>query len=275
MSTANATVELPCATISTANQIQISAGTRNVTLHGCALRGASNASGSQGGTVFLYSGTGSMIQVGDPTYATDTLGFHIDNVVINTTASTSATAHGLVAYRTQEMDLRSLYFLGNSNQTGMTLDGTGNYSGGTFEDLEFGGFGTAVNAIGHQVSNLACNGLGKCEHVSAAAHRLSHKWRKPDCGYLWDQLTTGGREHLYRRRCRRMLNSSAPGTQCTEQHDCGLAERELEPAGGGRRGQFLQQLDYRRHDVHRAVDRQRHAQQLPRYISPEFQRIEW
>ncbi len=153
--TANATVQLPCATIATAQQVQISAGTRNVTLRGCALRGASNASGSQGGTVFLYSGSGPMIQVGDSAYATDTLGFHLDNVVINTTASADAGAQGLAAYRTQELELESIYFLGNSNQTGMTLDGTGNYTGGTFQDLEFGGFGTAVNGIGHQVTNPA------------------------------------------------------------------------------------------------------------------------
>jgi len=88
-----------------------------------------------------------MVVVGDPTYAVDTPGFHLDDVAINTTAATSATAQGLVAYRTQEMDLESLYFLGNANQTGMTLDGTGNYTGGTFLDDQLGGFGTAVNAI--------------------------------------------------------------------------------------------------------------------------------
>jgi hypothetical protein len=155
ISTANATVLLPCATIATGNQLIVTAGTRNVTLRGCALRGASTASGSQGGTVFLYSGTGAMLQVGDPTYASDTLGFHLDNVAINTTAATSATAQGLAAYRTQEMDLERLYFLGNSNQTGMTLDGTGNYTGGTFLDNEFNGFQAAVNAIGHQIANSA------------------------------------------------------------------------------------------------------------------------
>jgi hypothetical protein len=155
VSAANVTVLLPCATISTAAQVIVTAGTRNVALRGCALRGASTASGSQGGTVFLYSGTGAMVQVGDPTYAADTMGFHLDNVVINTTASSSATAQGLTAYRTQEMDLESLYFLGNQNQTGMTLDGTGNYTGGTFFDDAFNGFQTAVNAIGHQVSNAA------------------------------------------------------------------------------------------------------------------------
>ena len=155
IATANATVQLPCATIATANQIQVTAGTRNVTLRGCALRGASDAGGSAGGTIFLYSGSGPLMQVGDPTYTTNTPGFHLDNAVINTTASASASAQGLVAYRTQEINLQGVYFLGNSNQTGMTLDGTGNYSGGTFQDLEFGGFGTAVNAIGHQISNSA------------------------------------------------------------------------------------------------------------------------
>ena len=155
IATGNVAVLLPCATITTANQIVVTAGTRNVALRGCALRGGTAASGSTGGTAFAYAGSGAMVQVGDPTYATDTPGFHMDNVVINTTGATSATAQGLVAYRTQEMDLESLYFLGNSNQTGMTLDGTGNYTGGTFLDNQLGGFGTAMNAVGHQVANPA------------------------------------------------------------------------------------------------------------------------
>jgi hypothetical protein len=155
IATGNTTVLLPCATISTANQIIVTAGTRNVSLRGCALRGGSSASGSLGGTAFQYSGTSAMVQVGDPTYVQDTQGFHIDNVVINTTTAGSATAQGLAAYRTQEMYLESLYFLGNSNQTGMTLDGTGNYTGGTFFDNAFNGFQTAVNAVGHQISNPA------------------------------------------------------------------------------------------------------------------------
>ena len=155
IATGNVAVLLPCATITMASQIVVTAGTRNVTLRGCALRGGTQASGSVGGTAFAYTGAGAMVQVGDPTYAADTQGFHMDNVVINTTGATSATAQGLVAYRTQEMDLESLYFLGNSNQTGMTLDGTGNYTGGTFLDDQFSGFGTAVSGIGHQVTNPA------------------------------------------------------------------------------------------------------------------------
>jgi hypothetical protein len=71
------------------------------------------------------------VQVGDPTYAVDTMGFHLDDVVINTTGSSSAATAGFAAYRAQELDLESLYFLGNANQTGL-LDGTENYTGGTF-----------------------------------------------------------------------------------------------------------------------------------------------
>jgi hypothetical protein len=153
--TANAAVMLPCATLSTTKQIIITAGTRNVSMQGCSLRGASQSSGSQGGTVLLYSGQRAAIQVGDSSYATDTLGFHLDNVLINTTASTSAGAQALAAYRTQELDLENLYLLGNPNQTGITLDGTGNYTGGTFFDDHISGFQTAINGIGHQIANSA------------------------------------------------------------------------------------------------------------------------
>ena len=155
ITTPNTAILLPCATITTANQIVVTAGTRNVSLRGCALRGGSAASGSEGGTVIAYSGAGVLVQVGDATYAVDTPGFHMDNVALNITASTSAAAEGLIAYRTQELDLESVYFLGNPNQTGMTLDGTGNYTGGTFMDNQLSGFATAVNAIGHQTANAA------------------------------------------------------------------------------------------------------------------------
>jgi hypothetical protein len=155
MSTGNTVVLLPCATIATANQLLVTAGTRNVSLRGCAMRGGSAASGGTGGTVFAYSGSSAMVIVGDPTYAVDTPGFHMDNLVINTTSATSAAAQALKAYRTQELDLEDLYFLGNQNQTGMTLDGTGNYTGGTFRGNQFSGFQIAVNAIGHQATNSA------------------------------------------------------------------------------------------------------------------------
>lgn len=155
ISTSNATIWLPCATITTSSQIIVTAGTRNVSLHGCSLRGTTNANGSQGGTAFVYTGNRSMFQIGDPTYSADTSGFHVDNVVINTVSAANSSAQGIVAYRTQEMYLESLYLLGNQNQTGMTLDGTGNYTGGTYYDIEISGYQSAVNAIGHQITNPA------------------------------------------------------------------------------------------------------------------------
>ena len=155
ISKANTTVLLPCATIATSNQIVITAGTRNVTLRGCALRGASQASGSQGGTVLLYSGPGAAVQVGDNTYAINTPGFHLDDVVINTTGSSESGTEAIAAYRTQELDLESLYLLGNANQTAIVLDGTGNYTGGTFYDNHISGFQTAISGVGHQITNSA------------------------------------------------------------------------------------------------------------------------
>jgi len=155
ITTENAVVYLPCATITTAKQIVVTAGTRNVSLHGCSLRGASTASGSQGGTVIVYSGPGAAVQVGDPTYNSNTMGFRMDNIALNTTNSSTGTTTGITAYRTQEMHLESLYILGNSNQVGVMLDGTGNYTGGTFIDIALNGFQTGVSAIGHQVANAA------------------------------------------------------------------------------------------------------------------------
>jgi hypothetical protein len=60
----NTTVLLPCATITTANQLIVAAGVRNVSLKGCALRGGSQASGSMGGTAIAYTGSGAAVQVG-------------------------------------------------------------------------------------------------------------------------------------------------------------------------------------------------------------------
>jgi len=66
ISTGNTAVLLPCATITTANQIIVTAGTRNVA---CADAhcGRNGSERKPGGAVFAYSGTGTMMQVGDPT----------------------------------------------------------------------------------------------------------------------------------------------------------------------------------------------------------------
>ena len=95
ISTANATVLLPCATISTANQMIVTAGTQEcVAARMLAARRehGERKPGRHGVSVF---GDGAMVQVGDPTYAADTKGFHLDNVVINTTASSERDGAGI------------------------------------------------------------------------------------------------------------------------------------------------------------------------------------
>jgi hypothetical protein len=150
ISTANATVLLPCATVSTAKQVIVSAGVRNTYIHGCAYQGGSTSSGTQGGTVWVYSGSGAAFLIGDTTYAANTPGFHLDNINLNT-ASAGASAMGFAFYRTEEIDLRNVYLNGNQStgQTGIYLDGTGNYTGGTFDSNTINGFGAGLYLTGH------------------------------------------------------------------------------------------------------------------------------
>ena len=147
---ANTVLLLPCATLTTAQTLTVAAGVRNVTIHGCSLRGGSTANGTQGGTVWIYTGSGKAFSIGDPTYAVNTPGFLMDNVNVNT-ASAGSAALAFSFYRAQELRLDNLYLNGNggTGQTGITLDGTGNYSGGTFIDVQTSQFGTAWLLTGH------------------------------------------------------------------------------------------------------------------------------
>ena len=151
---ANVHVLLPCATITTAYQFIVAAGVRNTYLEGCAYQGGSTASGTAGGTVWIYTGTVAAFKVGDSTYAVDTKGFRISNVNLNT-AGAGTSAQGLDFYRTQEIDLRGLYLNGNQSngQMGIYLDGTGNYAGGTFDSDTIDGFGVALYMTGHQTGS--------------------------------------------------------------------------------------------------------------------------
>ena len=179
-----------------------------------------------------------------------------------------------MAYRTQELDLESLYFLGNSNQTGMTLDGTGNYTGGTFFDNAFNGFQTAVNAIGHQIANPAttdwmnastfvrlhidCPTSGEARSAGRMAstcsrgmetHSRAATWRdaRQRCTWgrmrrttrLWDCATRTRPTRLWRTREAQYNNWMTGGTMFTG-----------------------------------TADGQRHAQQLPGCIPSEFQWVE-
>jgi len=150
ISTPNTIINLPCATITTAQQVIVPAGVRNVTIHGCAYQGGSTANGAAGGTVWVYTGSGAAFAVGDSSYAVDTKGFSFDNANLNT-ASAGAAGSAFYFYRTQEIRLDNLYLNGNqlTGQTAVTLDGTGDYSGGLFQNDTLNGFGTGFLLTGH------------------------------------------------------------------------------------------------------------------------------
>lgn len=151
----NTVVRLPCVTINDAYPVYVQAGIRNVSIQGCSYQGGSNSNG--GGTQWVFLGmSGPAFQVGDPTYAADTKGFHMENLRIDTSSATGA-AVAFRAYRTQEIDLRSVYFTGpqNLNQIGIFLDGTGNYTGGTFDSIALTGYGEALHMTGHQSGSVS------------------------------------------------------------------------------------------------------------------------
>jgi hypothetical protein len=150
VSAANVHVLLPCATITTAYQVIVSAGVRNTWFEGCAFQGGSTANGTAGGTVWVYTGSGKAFAIGDSTYAADTKGFRMTDVNLNT-ASAGAAAQAMYFSRAQEIRLDNLYLIGNGStgQTGITLDGTGNYSGGTFVDVVVDNFAAGWYLTGH------------------------------------------------------------------------------------------------------------------------------
>lgn len=146
---------LPCTTITTSQSITVPAGIRNIAIHGCAFQGGSTASGTTGGTVWVYTGSTAAFSIGDPTHAADTPGFLMENVNINTAGAGSA-AQSLHFYRAQEIRLDNLYLNGDggAGQTGVTLDGTGNYAGGTFIDIHTNQYATAWLLTGHLTGSV-------------------------------------------------------------------------------------------------------------------------
>jgi len=146
----NVVILLPCATLTATVPFTVAAGVRNTTIKGCAYQGTSSASGTAGGTVWNWQGTGCAFCVGDTTYTQDTQGFAIDNLSI-VTSSAAAGSAALHFFRTQEISEANLYLIGDqsTDMTAEVLDGTGNYSGGYFQNLKIVGFGTAWLLTGH------------------------------------------------------------------------------------------------------------------------------
>lgn len=155
INTANVRILLPCATITATQPVTIAAGTRNVTIEGCSFQGGSAASGLYGGTIWNFQAAGTAWQIGDPTHAADTTGFQMLNLDIQTLYA-SPNAHAIDFHRTKEIKLENLYLGGDqsTDMTGITLDGTGDYSGGTFTDIVINGFNTALLLTGHLTGSV-------------------------------------------------------------------------------------------------------------------------
>ena len=140
---------LPCGTLTATATVTVSPTVRNITIHGCAYQGGSAGSGTAGGSVWDYQGSATAFVIGDPSDGSDTPGFYLTDLTL-ATANGGSSAHAIDFHRVQEIDIERVYFVGNNGtgQTGITLDGTGNYSGGTFQGFRLSNFGTALNMTG-------------------------------------------------------------------------------------------------------------------------------
>jgi len=145
----NQALLLPCGTLTATATVTVSPTVRNSTIHGCAYQGGSAGSGTAGGSVWNYQGNGAAFIVGDPGDASDTPGFYLTDLTV-ATSNGGSSARAIDFHRAQEIDIERVYFIGNNGtgQTGITLDGTGNYSGGGFQNFRLSNFGTALLMTG-------------------------------------------------------------------------------------------------------------------------------
>ena len=146
----NQALLLPCGTLTATATVTVSPTVRNSTIHGCAYQGGSAGSGTAGGSVWNYQGNGTAFVIGDPSDGSDTPGFYMTDLTL-ATANGGSSARAIDFHRVQEIDIERVYFIGNNGtgQTGITLDGTGNYSGGTFQSFRLSNFGTALLMTGN------------------------------------------------------------------------------------------------------------------------------
>ena len=145
----NQALLLPCGTLTATATVTVSPTVRNSTIHGCAYQGGSAGSGTAGGSVWNYQGNGTAFVIGDTGDGSDTPGFYLTDLTV-ATANGGSSARAIDFHRVQEIDIERVYFIGNNGtgQTGITLDGTGNYSGGTFQSFRLSNFGTALLMTG-------------------------------------------------------------------------------------------------------------------------------
>ncbi len=170
------------------------------------------------------------------------------------------------------MDLESLYFLGNSNQTGMTLDGTGNYTGGTFYDNEFSGFQTAVNAIGHQIANPATTDWMNASTFVRLHIDCPTSGGNPISGTYGINLQQGDGNTFTGGDVEGCATALHLGANAQNNTIVGLRNENSTNQVVADAGSSYNNWMTGGTMFTGTADGQRHAQQLPRYISPQFQR---
>jgi hypothetical protein len=106
----------------------------------------------QDATWLTFSGNDVFVQVGDPTFGQNTSRVSFKHLAINTnTGGNNAVA--IAFYRTQDIEMDDVELNGKgvsgSVQLGMLLDGTGNYSGGTFRAVHLNSYPMGIDMKGH------------------------------------------------------------------------------------------------------------------------------
>ena len=146
---------LPCLTITATQQMWFTVGVQNDVVEGCANEGGSVASSTAGGTVWVYNGYQAAFLIGSPSTHSNTVGISIKNMLINV-AGGSGAVMGVQAYTAQELNLQNLYILGpnDGGSIGIQLDGTGNYTGGRFDNIHIDGFNSAIDLTGHDSGSV-------------------------------------------------------------------------------------------------------------------------
>jgi len=137
------TVLLPCNAVNFGtNQLIIPSTVTDIDIEGC----------GQGVTTLVYSGNSIFIRVGDSTFTNNTSRVHFKHLSINTNTGGNL-AVAMAFYRTQDIEMDDVELNGKgisgSVQLGMLLDGTGNYTGGTFRAVHLNSYPMGIDMVGH------------------------------------------------------------------------------------------------------------------------------
>jgi hypothetical protein len=116
----------------------------------------------QDATWLVFTGNDTFVKVGDPTFTYNTSRVAFKHLAIMTnTAGQFATA--MAFYRTQDITMEDVELNGKggnsstippSSQLGILLDGTGNYTGGSFRDVHINSYPMGIDMTGHDSGNV-------------------------------------------------------------------------------------------------------------------------